>query len=101
MYGLIVKMTTMPGKRDELINVLSSSAARMPGCLSYVVAKDASDENVLWVTEVWDSQASHDASLSLPEVQRAIPLGKALVAGFERIAVTHPVWGAGLRPSAM
>ncbi len=101
MWGLIVKMTVIPGKRDEMINVLSGSAGRMPGCLSYVVAKDISDDNVLWVTEVWDSQASHDASLLLPEVQRAIPLGKALVAGFEKISVTTPVWGAGLRPSAM
>ncbi len=101
MWGLIVKMTVIPGKRDEMINVLSSSAARMPGCLSYIVAKDIADDNVLWVTEVWDGQSSHDASLSLPEVQRAIPLGKALVAGLEKVAVTAPVWGAGLRPSAM
>ena len=31
----------------------------MPGCLSYVVAKDPADENAIWITEVWDSQASH------------------------------------------
>ena len=30
----------------------------MPGCFSCVVAKDASDENTIWVTEVWDSMAS-------------------------------------------
>ncbi len=68
----------------------------MPGCFSYVVAKDAADENTIWVTEVWDSLASHDASLSLPAVKNAIPRGKASVSNFERIAVTNPVWGAGL-----
>lgn len=99
MYGLIVKMTIVPGKREEMIRVLRESAADMPGCLSYFVAKDASDENVIWVTEVWDSQASHDASLSLPAVKSAIPQGKAMVAGFERVAITTPVWGAGLRGS--
>ena len=70
----------------------------MPGCLSYIVAKDATDETI-WVTEVWDSMASHEASLSLPAVKNAIPRGKAMVSNFEKIAVTNPVWGAGLPPA--
>jgi quinol monooxygenase YgiN len=96
MWGMIAKITVLPGKRDEMIGILKSSAANMPGCFSYVVAKDATDENVMWVTEVWDSQASHDASLSLPAVKEAVPRGKALVASFERPSVTIPVWGVGL-----
>jgi len=96
MWGMIAKMTIVPGKRDEMIDVLKQSAADMPGCLSYVVAKDAADANTIWVTEVWDSMASHDASLALPAVKNAIPRGKALIANFERIAVTTPVWGVGL-----
>ncbi|HEX6907979.1 MAG TPA: putative quinol monooxygenase [Terriglobales bacterium] len=96
MYGLIVKLTVVPGKRDELIATLRESAAGMPGCLSYVVAKDTADANLLWVTEAWDSQASHDASLSLPAVKKAIPRAQAIIANFEKIAVTNPVWGAGL-----
>lgn len=96
MYGLIVKLTTVAGKREELIAILRESAADMPGCLSYIVANDMSDQNVLWVTEVWDSQASHDASPSLPAVKKAIPRAQAIVANFERIAQTNPVWGAGL-----
>lgn len=99
MYGLIVKMTIVPGKRDEMFRILKQSAADMPGCFSYVIAKDAADENVLWVTEVWDSVASHDESLSLPQVKNAIPQAKPLVANFERIAVTNPVWGQGLPPA--
>ena len=86
MYGLIVKLTAVGGKREELIKLLTGAAVDMPGCFSYVVAKDAADENVIWVTEVWDSQASHDASLSLPAVKNAIPQSKARVAAFDRIA---------------
>jgi quinol monooxygenase YgiN len=96
MWGFIAKITLLPGKRDEMIEILKESAADMPGCLSYVVAKDATDENTIWVTEVWDSVSSHDASLSLPAVKNAMPRGKALVSNFEKIAVTSPVWGAGL-----
>lgn len=96
MWGMIAKITLVPGKREEMIEILKESAAHMPGCLNYVVAKDAADENTLWVTEVWDSMASHDASLSLPAVKSAIPRAKAIVSNFERIAVTSPVWEAGL-----
>ena len=96
MWGMIAKITVVPGKGDEMLAILKESAADMPGCLSYVVAKDATDENAIWVTEVWDSMSSHDASLSLPAVKNAIPRGKALVSNFEKIAVTSPVWGAGL-----
>jgi quinol monooxygenase YgiN len=78
-----------------MIEILKESAADMPGCLNYVVARDAADENTIWVTELWDS-ANHDASLSLPAVKNSIPQGNALVANFEKIAVTNPVWAAGL-----
>ena len=99
MYGLIVKLTVVPGKRDEMIAILKESAADMPGYLSYVVAKDSADKNVVWVTEVWDSAASHDASLSLPSVTRSMPRIKPMLSSFDKIAVTTPVWGVGLPSS--
>jgi quinol monooxygenase YgiN len=92
MYGLIVKMAVNRGRREEMIEILKESASNMAGCLSYIVAKDSVDEDVLWVTEVWDSAVRHDASLSLPSVKNAIPRAKAIVTSFEKIAVTTPVW---------
>ena len=96
MYGLIVRLTVVPGTREKMVGILKASAANMPGCLNYVVAEDSADPNVLWVTEVWDYQASHDASLSLPAVKNTIPQAKGIVSNFERIALTNPVWGVGL-----
>jgi quinol monooxygenase YgiN len=96
MYGLIVKLTAAPGKRSDVIALLKESAAEMPGCFSYVVAEDSSDVSVLWVTEVWDSMSSHDASLSLRAVRNVVPRVQSLLTGFDKIAVTNPVWGAGL-----
>ena len=68
----------------------------MPGCLSYIVAKDTSDANAIWITEAWDSKASHEASLSLPSVKEAIAKGRPLIAGFSDRVVTTPVGGTGL-----
>jgi quinol monooxygenase YgiN len=97
MYGLIGKMMAVPGQRDALISILLENAATMPGCLSYIVAKDATDANAVWVTEVWDSQESHKNSLSLPSVQKTIARGKPLIAGFGERFVTEPVGGQGLK----
>ena len=82
MYGLIGKITTTPGKRDALVAILVEGTAKMPGCLSYIVALDAADPDGLWVTEVWDNQDSHRASLHLPAVQEAIAKGRPFIAGF-------------------
>ena len=96
MYGLIGKILARPGQRDELTAVLLEVAAEMPGCLNYVVAHDSSDENALWITEVWESPGSHQASLLLPSVQQAIQKGRPLIEGFGERIVTMPVGGQGL-----
>ena len=96
MYGLIGKMIAAPNERDSLINILLDGTAGMPGCLSYIIAKDTSDENALWITEVWESEASHQASLSLPSVQAAIAKGRPLIKGFGERYVTAPIGGQGL-----
>lgn len=98
MHGLIGKMKATPGQRDALIAILLESISGMPGCLSYVVAQDPADADAIWVTEVWDSPASHRASLSLPAVQQAIARAKPLIAGFDTHIATVPVGGHGLAP---
>jgi quinol monooxygenase YgiN len=99
MYGLIGKMTAVPGQRDALIAILLQDVGEMPGCRSYVVAKDPADADAIWITEVWESQASHQASLSLPAVRQAIAQGRPLIAGFGQHTVTEPVGGHGLAPA--
>lgn len=99
MYGMIGKMTAATGQRESLISILLASTGEMPGCFSYIVAKDLVDEDAIWITEVWDSKASHDESLSLPSVKSAITKAKPIIAAFGTAVVTTPVGGHGL-PSA-
>jgi quinol monooxygenase YgiN len=96
MYGLIGKMNVVSGQRDALIAILLEGVEAMPGCMSYIIAMDPSDTDAIWITEVWDSQASHEASLSLPSVQQAIARGRPLIAGFSERIITEPVGGHGL-----
>jgi quinol monooxygenase YgiN len=97
MYGLIGKVTTTAGQRDAFAAILLEGTGSMPGCLSYIIASDPSEPDALWITEVWDSQASHLASLKLPSVQAAIAKGRPLIAGFSNRVETAPLGGIGLR----
>lgn len=97
MFGLIGKMTAVAGQRDALAEILLEGTASMPGCLSYIIAADQEDADALWITEVWDSRASHEASLTLPAVQAAIVKGRPLIAGFSDRTETMPLGGYGLQ----
>jgi quinol monooxygenase YgiN len=96
MYGLIGKMTAVAGQRDALAAVLLEGTDAMPGCLGYVIATDPADADALWITEVWENQASHQASLTLPTVQAAIKKGRPLIAGLSNRVETTPIGGQGL-----
>ena len=96
MYGLIGKINAVQGQRNELISILLEGTQDMPGCLSYIVAHDPADPNGIWITEVWQDHASHQASLSLPSVRQAIELGRPLIAGFGERYETNPLGGHGL-----
>src|SRR5262245_41582647 len=99
MYGLISKIKANSAQRDTLVAILVDASAALPGCLSYVVAKDANDPDAMWVTEVWDSPASHHASLTVPAVRQAIAKAGPLIAGFEKRFETKPAGGHGLVPA--
>jgi quinol monooxygenase YgiN len=96
MYGIIGKMLTVEGERDELIEILIDGTRDMPGCISYIISKDDEDENGIWITEVWKDQESHQNSLTLPSVQEAIMKGRPLIAGFGDRHIIEPIGGQGI-----
>jgi len=96
MFGVISKIKSTADQRQALIAILIEGSMAMPGCLSYVVAKDAAEADALWVTEIWENRERHQASLALPSVQQAIAKGRPLIAGFAARFETLPIGGQGL-----
>ena len=95
-YGLIGKMTTASENRDAFIEILSEASAMMMAredCHLYLVSKDADDETVIWVTEVWNSKQAHDDALALPEVRALIGKGMPLITGGPQGHTLIPVAG--------
>jgi quinol monooxygenase YgiN len=96
MYGLIGKMIVKPGQRDALVSILLEGTGGMPGCRIYLIATDPGDANAVWISEAWDSEADHRASLQLPQVQAAIARARPLIESFGERFITNPVGGVGL-----
>lgn len=95
LYGLIGSIRAHPGQRDSLAVILNGIGP-MEGCVSYIVALDPADHDLLWVTEVWVTSQAHQDSLGTPQVQDAIAKGRPMIAGFEHRFETVPVGGVGL-----
>lgn len=97
-FGLYGKINVYPGQREALVAVLLEAAALLqddPRCELYVVNVSATEPDDVWVTEVWSSQADHEASLTRDDIKAIIKRGMTLIAGGERIEVV-PVGGKGL-----
>ena len=96
MFGMIGKLRARTDERDRLAAILVESTERLPGCLAYIVSLDPADRDVIWITEVWDSEDSHRASLELPAVKAAIERARPLIYGLESRIPIDPVGGVGL-----
>ena len=96
-FGLHGSFVARPGQRDALLEHLREAARLMrdaPGCELYLVATAEEDDDAVWVTEVWRTEADHDASLALPGVSELIGRARPLIAGIgasQRLRVADPV----------
>lgn len=95
MYG---KVIAQPGQRDAVVELLlEASRLLMPlaGCYLYVVNVVPSEPDAVWVTEIWATQADHDASLQMDSLKELIVRARPFIAGFESVRLV-PVGGKGL-----
>ncbi len=88
MFMLHGRLGAKPGKRQELLSILSEGerGEPMPGCRLYLVAVDPEDADGVWITEVWESEEAHTASLQLERVQQQIARAMSIIDidGFRR-----------------
>jgi quinol monooxygenase YgiN len=88
MFMLHGRLAAKPGKRDDLLAILAEGERGdpLPGCRLYLVALDEADADGVWVTEVWETEDAHGASLQLDRVKEQIGRAMPLLdpAGFQR-----------------
>jgi quinol monooxygenase YgiN len=84
-YG---KAVAKRSKGGELADVLLAAAAELesdPGCELYLIHRQSDEPDVIWVTELWRSQADLDASLEQVRGSDRAAAAMALVDGWEMI----------------
>ena len=84
-YG---KAKAREGRGPELAELLLAAAAELegdPGCLLYLINRQAGEPDLIWVTELWRSQADLDASLERIRGSESVAAAMALVEDWEMV----------------
>jgi quinol monooxygenase YgiN len=84
-YG---KATAKQGKGGELADVLLAAAAELeddPGCELYLINRQSDQPDLIWVTELWRSQADLDASLERIRSSSGVARAMALVEDWQMV----------------
>jgi quinol monooxygenase YgiN len=84
-YG---KAVAREGCDEQLAGLLLAAAEELgadPGCELYLVNRQVGSPGVLWVTELWRSQADLDASIERIRGSDEVAAAMALVASFEMV----------------
>jgi quinol monooxygenase YgiN len=84
-YG---KAVARQGRGEQLAELLLAAAEELgddPGCELYLVNRQSGDEDVIWVTELWRSQADLDASLERIRSSDQVAAAMALVDDWQTV----------------
>ena len=82
-FANVGTLGALPGKRDELVALLTEHDESLvgAGCQAYEVGVDDAQPDTVFVVELWDSREAHQASLALPAVRAAIDRARPLLDG--------------------
>ncbi|MFG3691071.1 putative quinol monooxygenase [Micromonospora sp. NPDC047740] len=96
-HGFHATMTAQPGKVDELIKLLLD-APSLPhdDCLVFLVARSASDRDVVHVIEGWTSAEAHSAFFGGDRAQALVAKLQPLLAGEPTYTDAVPVGGKAI-----
>jgi quinol monooxygenase YgiN len=83
-YGLHGKLKAKEGSVDKLTSILlkaSELVSMAKGCQLYMISKDKTDLNSVWITEIWDAKEDHDNSLKVKGVRELIAQAMPIIDG--------------------
>lgn len=83
-YGRIGALKAKTGRRQELVDILlegSEKVKELGTCQQYLVGKDRSNPNLVWISEIWNSKSDHTASLKNEEVRTLIEKALPIIDG--------------------
>jgi quinol monooxygenase YgiN len=96
-FANVGHLGVLPGKRDELVTLLTRRSDEMAaiGCLQYDVGVSDDAPDTVFVIERWTSADAHRASLELASVRASIAEAMPLLSG-EMGGTTFEIVGSPL-----
>lgn len=100
-FANVGTLGAQPGKRDEIVALLTRPSAELAraGCLLYEVGINDEEPDTVFVAELWESAEAHRESLQLESVRAAIAEAMPLLSG-EMGGHRFEVVGSPLRDGA-
>ena len=95
----LVKMPAAPGKGKELaeaMNFALENVKNEAGTRFYIIHVDSANEDVLWMYEMYDSQADMDAHMKSDWFKELGPKVGGLFGGAPDFHMMTPLGGKGL-----
>jgi len=95
----IAKLTAKPGERDQLAKALQGAldnAETEAGTLIYALHTDGKDADVLWMYELYESQAALDAHMNGEVFKGLGPVIGPFLGGRPELHFCQPVGGKGV-----
>ena len=95
----IAKVSAAPGKRADLAAALQlalDNVEHEPGTRYYILHEDSSNEDLLWLYELYEGQDHLDAHRSAPWFAELGPAIGPFLAGRPELTFVTPIGGKGL-----
>jgi quinol monooxygenase YgiN len=95
-YVLINKMTTKPGKRQAVIDILIEAGKPFDGnssCLMYLVSTAKDDPNAIWVQDIWTNKPDHETAMQADEMSGYIKTAMPMLEGMPEQYEVEPAGG--------
>jgi quinol monooxygenase YgiN len=98
-YALYTRFIAKPGQGISLVNVLSRAntiVSDAEGCRLYIINREEDNEDIVWVTELWDKEEDHAISLTLDGCKELVTEASLLLKEPPRQTVLRALAGKGL-----
>jgi quinol monooxygenase YgiN len=98
-HALINRLTAKPGQRAQVVEILAESGRLFDdndACLLYLVSESEDDPNVIWVVDLWTTEAAHTEALKAPALRPFVERAMPLLEGMPEQIKIRPVGGKGV-----
>lgn len=93
-YRLHGSLTAKPQQGSQLAKILLQAAELLKNqssCRLYLISRDESNPDQIWVTEAWENEQAHDDSLKDPAIRaligQAMPLLDGMPTGGQKLTI--------------